>query len=371
MSAAALNTGAFPPLLATAPIFFVSTHGAYILKKQTRPFLVPANTIIIDTVDIGEVCLTDIDKPLWNLMQGVNRQKFISYMKGIPDPSDSEKDQEKYLRIFNNVHVYFPGDPIYSRTLSIGPEKRNEYKNMGFFKFKVGAPANVFNTSNNVFKQSGVRSKILRPLERELVLDDNTVINYEYILQLNSPELIDSRERIFIFSSCGVRWAGSDELIEDVQRSQESARLKFMSMRSETEKFGRSLNVAGWSKVPKGLRGEAPEEFAPGAFNENNSKNEGVYFETASRVMREHLESSKKRKSRAPVSLDGEQLFYQKPGLKDYVPLYQDNGSLYYTPSQVNTMKRRLPGIQLYRLVKGAFVPLRGGSRQTRKKKTT
>jgi hypothetical protein len=362
--------GEFPPFLETAPIFFVSTHGAYILKKETRPFLVPQHTIIIDTVDIGEVCLTGIDKPLWKLIQGVNRAKFISYMKGIPDPTDSEKDQENYLRIFNNVHVYFPGDPIYSRALSIGPEKRNEYKNMGFFKFKVGAPENVFNNSNNVFKQSGVKSKILRPLERELVIHDEKMINYEYMLQLNSPELTDSRQRIFIFSSCGVRWAGTHDQIENVQRSQEAARLKFMSMRSETEKFGRALiNNTGWSKVPKGLRGEMPEEYAPGAFNESNSNNEGVYFETRSRAMRQGLEPSKRKSIRAPVN--GIQLFYQKPGLTEYVPLHQDDGTLYYTPSQVNIMKKRLPDIKLYKLVKGAFVPLRGGGRQTRKKKRT
>jgi len=360
-----LNAGEFPPFLTTAPIFFVSTHGAYMLKKETRPFLVPDHTIIIDTVDIGEVCLTYIDKPLWKLMQGVNRAKFISYMKGIPDPTDSEKDQEKYLRIFNNVHVYFPGDPIYSRALSIGPEKRSEYKNMGFFKFNVGAPENVFNNSNNVFKQSGYRSKILRPLERELVIHDEKMINYEYMLQLNSPELIDSRQRIFIFSSCGVRWAGTHDQIENVQRSQEAARLKFMSMRSETEKFGRSLkNNNGWAKVPKGLRTEVPEEYAPGAFNENNSNNEGIYFETVSRA---NLGPSK-RKSAPILSVNGEQLFYQKPGLTEYVPLHQDDGTLFYTPSQINIMKKRLPGIRLYRMVNGAFVPLRG-SRQTRKKR--
>lgn len=359
--------GELPPFLATAPIFFVSTHGAYILKKETRPFLVPDHTIIIDTVDIGEVCLTGIDTPLWKLIQGVNRAKFISYMKGIPDPTDSEKDQENYLRIFNNVHVYFPGDPIYSRVLSIGPGKRNEYKNMGFFKFNVGAPENVFNNSNNVFKQSGIKSKILRPLERELVLNGDKLINYEYMLQLNAPELTDSLQRIFIFSSCGVRWAGTTTQIENVQRSQETARLKFMSMRSETDKFGRELINTGWAKVPKGLRGDVPEEFAPGAFKEHNSNNDGVYFETVSRA---NLESSKRKSVRAPLQVKGEQLFYQKPGFTDYVQLHQDDGSLFYTPSQVNIMKKKLPNTRLYRLVKGAFVALRGGSRRTRKKNT-
>ena len=358
--------GEFPPFLATAPIFFVSTHGAYILNTETRPFLVPQNTIIIDTVDIGEACLTDIDKPLWNLMQGVNRAKLITYMKGIPDPTDSEKDQENYLRIFNNVHVYFPGDPIYSRVLSIGPGKRDEYKNMGFFKFKAGAPANVFNNSTNVFKQSGLKSKILRALERELVLNGTMIINYEFMLQAEYPQLMDS-PRIFIFSSCGVRWAGTTTQIENVQRSQEAARLKFMSMRSETDKFGRELINTGWAKVPKGLRGEVPEEFAPGAFKEHNSNNDGVYFETVSRA---NLESSKRKSVRAPLQVKGEQLFYQKPGFTDYVQLHQDDGSLFYTPSQVNIMKKKLPNTRLYRLVKGAFVALRGGSRRTRKKNT-
>ena len=367
--ATAVNTGAFPPFLATAPIFFVSTHGAYILKSETRPFLVPRNTIIIDTVDIGEACLTSIDKPLWKLMQGVNRAKLITYMKGIPDPTDSEKDQENYLRIFNNIHIYFPGDPVYSRTLLIGPGKRIDYKNMGFFKFKIGAPENVFNNSNNVYKQSGVRSKILRRLERQLVLDGDMVIDYEYMLQSGYDELIDSPERIFIFSSCGVRWAGTHEQIENVQRSQEVARLKFMSMRTETERFGRSLKNTAWTKVSKGLRGEVPEEFAPGAFNEYNSNNEGVYFETTSGAP---LVSSRPRKSVGPTSVavpaNGEQLFYKKAGTDNYIQLHKENGSLLYTPSQVNTMKRRLSRIQIYKLVDGVFVPLRRESRYTRRK---
>lgn len=357
------NVGTFPPLLETAPIFFISTHGAYQLKHDTKPFLVPENTIIIDTVDIGEACLTSIDKPLWNLMQGTNRAKLISYMKGIPDPTDSEKDQENYLRIFNNIHIYFPGDPIYSRMLLIGPTKRSEYKNMGFFKFKVGDPANTFSNSRNVFNQSGTRSKILRSLERELVKDATQMINYEYILQSYEPVLIDSRERIFIFSSCGVTWSGTKEQKDAVQKSQEDARLKFMAMREESDKFGRPVE-AGWAKASKGLRGELPEEFAPGAFKaNNNSKDEGVYFEPVSRAS---LNATSKKSSRRVLSpVNREQLFYQKPGSADFLSLYQDDGTLFYTPAQVNTMKRRLPRIQLYRLVKGAFVPLKkGGTRR-------
>ena len=366
-----MEDGAFPAFLETAPIFFVSTHGAYQLKEYNRPFLVPENTIIIDTVDIGEACLTFIDKPLWNLMQGTNRAKLISYMKGIPDPTDSVKDQENYLRIFNNIHIYFPGDPIYSRVLSIGPTRRNEYKNMGFFKFKVGDPANTFNNSRNVFKQSGDRTKILRSLERDLVLHDEKLINYEYMLQSPDRELTDSRDRIFIFSSCGVTWSGTKEQKDAVQQSQEYARLKFMAMRTESDRFGRSFVplaplVSGWTKVPKGVRGELPEEFAPGALKTNtNSNDEGMYFEA---VNGSSLEPGTKKSSKKPLSPVGEELFYQKPGSDLFRSLYQDDGTLFYTPAQINTMKRRLPRTQLYRLVKGEFVPLKKGGSTRRKR---
>ena len=359
-----MEDGAFPAFLETAPIFFVSTHGAYQLKEYNRPFLVPENTIIIDTVDIGEACLTFIDKPLWNLMQGTNRAKLISYMKGIPDSTDSVKDQENYLRIFNNIHIYFPGDPIYSRVLSIGPTRRNEYKNMGFFKFKVGDPANTFNNSRNVFKQSGNRTKILRSLERDLVLHGEKLINYEYILQSSDRELTDSRDRIFIFSSCGVTWSGTKEQKEAVQQSQEYARLKFMAMRTESDRFGRSL-LDGWKKVPKGLRGELPEEFARGALKANtNSNDEGVYFEPVNRAP---LEGTKKSSKRV-VSALGEEIFYQEPGSDKIRSLHQTDGTLFYTPAQIKTMKQRLPGIQLYRLVKGEFVPLKKGGSTRRKR---
>jgi hypothetical protein len=286
-------------------------------------------------------------------------------MKGIPDPTDSVKDQENYLRIFNNIHIYFPGDPIYSRVLSIGPTRRNEYKNMGFFKFKLGDPANTFNNSRNVFKQSGNRTKILRSLERELVLHGEKLINYEYMLQSRDKELTDSRERIFIFSSCGVTWSGTKEQKEAVQQSQEYARLKFMAMRTESDRFGRA-SVNGWTKVPKGIRGELPEEFAPGALKANtNSNDEGMYFEPVNRAP---LEPGTKKSSKRVVSALGEQLFYQKPGSAEFLSLHQDDGTLFYTPAQINTMKQRLPAIQLYRLVKGAFVPLKKGGTRRRKR---
>lgn len=347
----------FPPFLGTAPIFFISTHGAYNLNKDTRPFLVPENTIIIETVDIGELCLTSIDSPLWNLMQGSNRAKLVRYMKGIPDPTDSKEDQEKYLRIFNNVRVYFPGSPIYSRVLNIGPEKRKDYKNMGFFKFPVGAPSNTFNNSHELFVPSGDMSKILRPLERQLVLDGNALINYEFVLGSSFPELIEPA-RIFIFSSCGSIWLGSSKQIEYVQRVQEEARLRFMAMRQETESVARNLTGTRWSRR-KGLRSGVTEEFATGAFTSNNATNQDAFYQAWSKAALEPTgRTSAARTNSRPI---GEQLFYKIPDTQQYKQLHKQNMSLYYTPAEVKLMKQQTPDKHLYKLVNGDFVALKGG----------
>ena len=179
-----MNTGKFLALLATAPIYLTSAHGSYILNKDTVPFTVPAKTVIIETVDIGESCYTSIDRVMWHLIQGNRRNKFLSYMKGIPYPSDSPEFQKLCLDVFKSVHIYEPGDLIFNRELGIGggldrdmylkkergveninPFLRKTYANMGFFRFEFGDDPDVFPSGSD-------RTKILQRVRTKMIEED-------------------------------------------------------------------------------------------------------------------------------------------------------------------------------------------------------
>jgi hypothetical protein len=242
----ALTTGKFLALVATAPIYFASVHGAYYLDENPEPFVVPPNTMLIETVDIGETCYTDMDKLLWDLMQGTNRAKFLTYMKGIPDPADPVSEQKKYMKAFRTVHVYEPGDLVYNRQLTIGggidrglfkkkertesnlnPMARKTYANMGFYRFPLGS-------SPNTFPSGSKRTKILEPIRERLVGDEDQYETYESIMQTIEGQYPDDTQgRIFIFGCCGPRFRGTDEQVLEVQKAQRNADLKFKSKRVE------------------------------------------------------------------------------------------------------------------------------------------
>ena len=99
MAAAAqesINTGAFPPFLGTAPILFSSTHGVYDIDEPLTFFHVPPKTIIIETGDITESCyFIEWYEAVQPLLR--NRRKLVSYLRGIPDPADSLKQQKIYI----------------------------------------------------------------------------------------------------------------------------------------------------------------------------------------------------------------------------------------------------------------------------------
>lgn len=217
--------GDFPPAsFEDVPIIFISTHGVYDLTVDPEPFTVPANIHVFETETIGDVCLTAIDKPLWNLMN--NRDAFLKYLAGEGDletateisqsavygPDDEDQLDEAepsakhyaYKKVFRNLHYYGPGDTIYNRTLIIGgggEGARRFYANMGFYRFNVGASVDSY--------PDGSDSKIreLQPLRTEMIEDED--------LKSSQKEIIDevlgvqddlAEGAIFIFSSCGAFW---------------------------------------------------------------------------------------------------------------------------------------------------------------------
>jgi len=113
------------PLLEEAikrwPTIFASIHGVYDLTAPLQKWTVPKEAIFIEVADIGDVTYTTIDPLLWELMQ--NRELFhrLIFTEVRPLPADLQK----YEQVLKVLHVYLPGDVIYSRNLLY--EDSNEY----------------------------------------------------------------------------------------------------------------------------------------------------------------------------------------------------------------------------------------------------
>jgi len=242
----------FPPAsFDEVPIIFISTHGVYDLTIEPEPFVVPENVYIFETQTIGDVCMTPLDKPLWNLMS--NRPEFLEYFKGVGnyddakaaartavyddanEDSDTVGDKHRdYKKVFRNMHFYQPGDTIYNRTLSIGgggDGARRDYANMGFYRFDVGAPIDRY--------PDGPANKIrpLQPLRTAMIADENMRTTQREIIDEIGAIYPETAEGvIYIFSSCAAFWKEDDgvktpaatlnrrmRLIESAQQAQDLA----------------------------------------------------------------------------------------------------------------------------------------------------
>jgi len=122
-------------------VILISSHGRYDFSPSKEPqestysYEVPANTFIIETLDVGRLCTTTIDKPLWNLLQPINKTKFIELLKTtkvLHSESDELKDivnfsnrviePEEYIAVLQNFIIYLPGMIVPKRTLLFGSD---------------------------------------------------------------------------------------------------------------------------------------------------------------------------------------------------------------------------------------------------------
>jgi hypothetical protein len=159
--------------------YLISSHGEYNLVETLNPqtpnpysFVVPENTYVIETLDIGRYCSTTIDKPLWNLLQPANRKKLVSLLtnkehlkptsgelSGIYNFTNTAISAEDYINALKNFIVYLPDMRVPLRTLRFGndvrfipnPEKPTEkildyklsYRGFGVYKFPVEGAADA------------------------------------------------------------------------------------------------------------------------------------------------------------------------------------------------------------------------------------
>ena len=292
-----------------APIFLCSTHGIYNVSRDIQPWVVPPNTYIFEAQRIGDLSLSDLDLPLWQIIQGKYRYVFLYYMLGLY--GKISKTETQFKSIIGNLLLYKPGDLIYERTLSIGggggrphgyagPSNRIEYGNMGFYKFMPGNSEPVYPFSHYKVDTSP-SYQILPELRKKMVnhdnleLTDNSFVNMvkgrpDLVLadfakvnktinpeSLRVPGINPEAPMIFIFSSCAaidntdttearMRWT-------EIARKQEEYKLEGWQMGLELGRGNYSNNSKKRqqpSVAMTRLINRAPERYLPEVAREDD-----------------------------------------------------------------------------------------------------
>jgi hypothetical protein len=282
--------------LRTLPIIYITTHGVYDLTDGEDPvvFTTPSatmrparpNTYVIETQSLGDYCMTNIDEHFWNLIQGPWRDTFVSYLKGgYSDPDD--EDDEAYIRLVQNLHVYGPGRPIVKRTLVIGGGRENEnhseegreslrvsQASMGFFR--LNADDKVVHNFPSHETAARPATAILEDLRTSLITDydelgNSATTSNDVVIDLVYERYPDLRKSgaIFIFSSCAEAWEGSDKQLALIEKIQRDADLRFMhhsTAFAEGPGESSAAGAAAAAAAPSGRsKSRAKQVAAPGA----------------------------------------------------------------------------------------------------------
>ena len=230
------------------PIYFASTHGVYnkimdctqtswnperTAIRTTKPcvatFIVPENTYVIEVGLVGYSTFATIDKYIWALVQGANRDFFMSYLNGKAVPGIfTEKKMKELLQV---IRVYSPTDEVAVRELLLysgfdknkpeydpnflgnkGRLERHVFRNMGFYKFSSDPKENFPNPDDAIHSHpkrypetpltsfvSNKGGRILEDLRQEM-LKGATTTNRDFI---NTVREFSREPSIFVFSSCG------------------------------------------------------------------------------------------------------------------------------------------------------------------------
>uniref|UniRef100_A0A6C0APV0 Uncharacterized protein n=1 Tax=viral metagenome TaxID=1070528 RepID=A0A6C0APV0_9ZZZZ len=247
-----------------APIFLCSTHGLYDRTIEPVKWTVPPNTFIFEAQTIGDLTLTSLDIPLWELLQGGRRWGFMKYL--MRDYASIERKgiqiDEVYKQTFASLVLYKPGDEIYERVLNIGGGRsskttgaREQYAGMGFFRFNAGDPAYTYRGYGRREYGSPNPYEILHKLQEQMVgddyleLTDNSFVHYVNLLNQaptwrNGTPIQDvdfrlawkhsdepgqpGKPKIFIFSSCAA--VNDDSSPEGIRRWEMIARIQQQRM---------------------------------------------------------------------------------------------------------------------------------------------
>lgn len=377
-----------------APVVLTSIHGAYYVDAKLEPFTIPANVHVFETQVLGDYCLTNIDEPLWDLLQG----KYRNYFHRILSGKQRKGDDETYIQVIKNLTYYAPGDQIYPRGLSIGggrgsgpgggsESSRIAYANMGFYLFpNDGTSADVF--------PSGTTTKIFQPLRTEMIGDANIIATTDYIIEKALTEKPELREGcIFVFSACagafnmGLPPKDYDLKVHAIEALQQLQRQKFMALTGVApggainKRVPKGAAAAAAGKAPgagvgaeptalfsyamrEAVRGAKPEGFHPSAFGESeNAMSALADPRWAERAVPAH--------PAAPAQPAGTSVYFEATASGTKKQILDESGSPYMTPAAIRLWRRKNPGKQILELRGGTeFAPVTLGGRrrkQTRK----
>ena len=234
--------------LSTFPFVLASTHGHY-TSKSFPPFTLPPNVYVFETQEIGDYCLTSIDKPLFTLLS--NRTLFMHY---ITATFGSSPIQYPLVNVFKQFAFYEPGETVYNRILSIGGGRMNNGKSarraydMDFYR------VNVDNS----------QSKIHQSLRTRLS-DESAQITMKEFIDSSLADYPDLKNgAIFFFSSCAESRSLTPAQKLTILTLQQASRSKFLSYTPVARGGGIEEPAA---PVPNAsTKGRMTEKFHPGAY---------------------------------------------------------------------------------------------------------
>jgi hypothetical protein len=198
-----------------SPFYLISTHGAYNLDRSDWYFKVPEKTFIFETQVITDYCLTTVDEPLFDLLQGVNRGALNYYLlnnkasttnyTGLIKVASGSYIQtpNTYRNAIGQLIMYGPGDIIPIREISIGRVGSNSRR------IYEGMTLNCFEPGQSAVKFPGTKETLIlheRAQFHEELIADRESTNKEVIEKVKEMprELLRDKDqfRVFFFSSC-------------------------------------------------------------------------------------------------------------------------------------------------------------------------
>ena len=217
-----------------APIILCSTHGHYDRKTDPVKWIVPPNTFIFEAQTIGDLTLTLLDKPLWDLLQGGMRWGLYKYITGKYKKMSREGIEvyDVFKQALASMILYKPGDEIFERVLSIGGGRHEKdasaralFEGMGFFRFNPTGPKYEYQgygkrdasgAPNPYEILAGLHRKMVEDRRREMTdhsfVESVSGIDTSPVFRSGESIGVDFRKplsdypadapKIFIFSSC-------------------------------------------------------------------------------------------------------------------------------------------------------------------------
>lgn len=231
-----------------APIYYISLHGSYEMQKYlegSEPIetVVPENTLVIETSNIGESCyFVNFIKVMEPLLS--DRVRFLQYLNGTPSASDPEDVKQRTAKAFSSCHIYPPGSTIPNRFLTAETGRRNAFHMESGAPIKEGARTSEYGKYMQFSRHDVGKApvRVLEDVHRRLIEEVNAYETYKNIFARISKT--DSELKIIIFPLCGTIFPTNPKagIKADTEAIKHIADLQFAADTKWTSIIGRPLN---------------------------------------------------------------------------------------------------------------------------------